>query len=139
MFELDKRLQEDTCLIGDLTLSRVLLHRDANYPWCILVPRRKGLREIYQLEELEQVQLLEESRVLAAAMTALFTPDKLNVAALGNVVSQLHIHHIVRFTDDPAWPGPVWGAVAAKAYASGELDVRIELLRGALTAQGLSW
>ena len=139
MFQLDKRLQEDTCVIGDMALSRVFLHRDANYPWCILVPRRQGLREIYQLDETEQVCLLEESRALAVAMTSLFRPDKLNVAALGNVVSQLHIHHIVRFTDDPAWPAPVWGAVAAKAYEPEELDTRVEMLRSALMESGLSW
>lgn len=139
MFELDRRLQGDSVVIGDLALSRVLLHRDANYPWCILVPRREDLREVYQLVEVEQVRLLEESRALAAAMTSLFRPDKLNVAALGNVVSQLHIHHIARFTDDPAWPAPVWGAVGSKAYGPKELDARVEMLRGALEGRGLCW
>ena len=139
MFELDHRLREDTSVIGDLHLSRVLLHRDANYPWCILVPRRKGIREIFELKEIEQMTLLDESRALAAVMTALFQPDKLNIAALGNVVSQLHVHHIARFKDDPAWPAPVWGARAAKVYGPGKREARIEQLRLALKIHGLSW
>ncbi len=138
MFELDHRLREDTSVIGDLHLSRVLLHRDANYPWCILVPRRKGIREIFELKEIEQMTLLDESRALAAVMTALFQPDKLNVAALGNVVSQLHVHLIARFEDDPAWPAPVWGATAAKAYGPGQREARIEQLGKALKIHGLS-
>jgi diadenosine tetraphosphate (Ap4A) HIT family hydrolase len=116
MFELHPRLAQDTLLIGDFSLSRLLLMNDANYPWFILVPRRAGIREIFQLDDADQIQLLKESSQLARVLARIYAADKLNVAALGNMVPQLHIHHIVRYTTDPAWPQPVWGLVAAKPY-----------------------
>ena len=117
MFELHSRLAQDTLLIGDFPLSRLLLMNDANYPWFILVPRRTGIREIYQLGDADQIQLLKESSQLARVIARIYAADKLNVAALGNMVPQLHIHHIVRYTTDPAWPQPVWGRLPAKPYA----------------------
>ena len=116
MFTLHERLVADSTQIGELPLCTLLLINDANYPWLVLVPRRPEIREIYQLETTDRVQLLEESCVLSEVMDAVFTPLKMNVAALGNMVPQLHLHHIARFSDDPAWPNPVWGAVPAKAY-----------------------
>jgi len=116
MFTLHERLVVDSTQIGELPLCTLLLINDANYPWLVLVPRRPEIREIYQLETTDRVQLLEESCVLSEVMDAVFTPLKMNVAALGNMVPQLHLHHIARFSDDPAWPNPVWGAVPAKAY-----------------------
>ena len=116
MFTLHERLVADSTPIGELPLCTLLLINDANYPWLVLVPRRPEIREIYQLETTDRVQLLEESCVLSEVMDAVFTPLKMNVAALGNMVPQLHLHHIARFSDDPAWPNPVWGAVPAKAY-----------------------
>ncbi|EGG93032.1 HIT family protein [gamma proteobacterium IMCC1989] len=116
MFTLHERLVADSTQIGELPLCTLLLINDANYPWLVLVPRRPEIREIYQLETADRVQLLEESCVLSEVMDAVFTPLKMNVAALGNMVPQLHLHHIARFSDDPAWPNPVWGAVPAKAY-----------------------
>jgi len=116
MFTLHERLVTDSTQIGELPLCTLLLINDANYPWLVLVPRRPEIREIYQLETTDRVQLLEESCVLSEVMDAVFTPLKMNVAALGNMVPQLHLHHIARFSDDPAWPNPVWGAVPAKAY-----------------------
>lgn len=116
MFTLHERLVADSTQIGELPLCTLLLINDANYPWLVLVPRRLEIREIYQLETADRVQLLEESCVLSEVMDAVFTPLKMNVAALGNMVPQLHLHHIARFSDDPAWPNPVWGAVPAKAY-----------------------
>ena len=106
--------------------------RDANYPWCILVPDREGITEIYQLSEADQQQLLRESSQLSRAMEAAFNPDKLNVAALGNVVPQLHIHHIARYRTDAAWPAPVWGRVAVKSYSEDELAAVVRSLLLAL-------
>lgn len=116
MFTLHERLVADSTQVGELPLCTLLLINDANYPWLVLVPRRPEIREIYQLETTDRVQLLEESCVLSEVMDAVFTPLKMNVAALGNMVPQLHLHHIARFSDDPAWPNPVWCAVPAKAY-----------------------
>jgi len=132
MFELDTRLANDTLMVGRFDLSLLLLHRDANYPWFILVPMRAGIREIHHLTDGEQVQLLRESAAVAQAMEKTLVPDKLNIAALGNVVPQLHVHHIARYRTDPAWPGPVWGAVPASAYAGDGLRQRARALALAL-------
>ena len=116
MFALHPRLEEDTQVIRDFSLCRLLLMNDANYPWFILVPRRTGAREIYELEDHDQQQLLKESSHLSQALKRTFHADKLNIAALGNMVPQLHIHHIVRYLSDPAWPNPVWGMCPAQPY-----------------------
>ena len=122
MFQLDPRLQADTIILGDFPLSRLLLMNDSNYPWFILVPRRASVTEIYQLEESDQQRLWEESAILARWMSATFKFDKLNFGALGNVVSQLHLHHVGRRTDDLTWPGPVWGQHPPQPYAVGEIE-----------------
>jgi len=111
----------DTLLLGEFSLSLVLLNRDANYPWVILVPKRADITEIYQLQDADRQQLLHESCVLAEAMQAVFKPDKLNIATIGNIVPQLHMHHVARTTDDAAWPGPVWGAAPAMGYSNKKL------------------
>lgn len=134
MFALDERLAADTGVVGDLPLCRVLLMRDANYPWLILVPRRPGLRELYQLEAADQQQYQLESNTVAQILMELFSPEKLNIAALGNVVPQLHIHHIVRYSSDPAWPKPVWGCVPATAYSPEQWQGRLTALREAFQA-----
>src|SRR6185436_11364077 len=100
-FELHARLAADTFVLGDFPLCRLLLMNDAHYPWFILVPRRAGAREIYELAEADQQLLLGESAQLSRAAMTAFAGEKLNVAALGNVVSQLHLHHVVRFVSDP--------------------------------------
>ncbi len=120
-FELDSRLNSDCITLGDFPLSRLLLMNDANYPWFILVPRRAEVSEIYHLSPSDQGQLLHESSFLSENLHDVFDADKMNVAALGNVVKQLHVHHVVRFEGDPAWPAPVWGAVAAKPYAQEQI------------------
>ncbi|MDP2560466.1 HIT domain-containing protein [Psychrobium sp. 1_MG-2023] len=122
MFTLDERLANDTVMLGDFELSQLLLMNDKRYPWCILVPKRKDINEIYQLSEAEQNQLNHESVLLGRTLMALFKGDSLNVAALGNVVSQLHVHHVVRFHGDSCWPGPVWGVGQAISYSESELD-----------------
>lgn len=128
MFQLDPQLANDTQLLGDFPLSRLLLSNDANYPWCILVPRRDNVTEIYQLVEQDQRQLLAESSHLAAVLMRVFAADKMNVAALGNLVAQLHIHHIVRYRDDQAWPGPVWGKVEPQSYSQEQLHARVDAI-----------
>lgn len=132
-FELHPRLATDTVVVGDLPLCRLLLMNDAQYPWTILVPRREGLREIYELGAVDQSQFWRESEQLSKALMAAFRGDKLNVAALGNMVSQLHIHHIVRFASDPAWPAPVWGKHPPRAYDAATLNQRVSLLKKILS------
>lgn len=116
-FCLDPRLAADSLPIGCLPLSEVRLMNDARYPWLILVPRREGLREIYELEADDQQQLWRESTRTSRWLMQYFAGDKLNVAALGNVVAQLHLHHVVRRVGDAAWPAPVWARGSAEPYA----------------------
>lgn len=121
MFELDPQLRKDCHDLGRMELCRVLLMNDANYRWFILVPEVPGMTEIFQLGP-DRVRLLaEESARFSEAIAERFAADKINVAALGNVVSQLHVHHIVRFRSDPAWPAPVWGRVPPVAYGDEEV------------------
>lgn len=131
MFEMDYRLESDCVFIGTLSLCRIMLMKDANYPWVLLVPQRADISEIYQLDPDDQEQLIWESSFVAERLVHAFDGDKMNIAALGNVVPQLHIHHVVRSRNDAAWPNPVWGAVPAKAYTSAELEKRVALLKSA--------
>ncbi|MDP3294976.1 MAG: HIT family protein [Nevskia sp.] len=128
-WSLHPRLAADTVPVGDFALSRLLLSNDANYPWTILVPRRAGIREIHDLSEADQQQLLRESMLLSRALMTAFSPTKLNIAALGNMVPQLHVHHIARYENDPAWPAPVWGRVPAIDYEGAARQARISALR----------
>jgi len=116
MFKLHLRLAQDTSVIGDFPLCHLLLMNDANYPWFILVPRRAEIQEIFELERQDQQQLLKESSHLSQVLSKIFQADKLNIAALGNMVPQLHIHHIVRYQTDQAWPNPVWGLFPSLPY-----------------------
>lgn len=138
MFELHPRLAQDSAVIGEFELSLLLLSRDANYPWCILVPKREEVYEIHHLSEEEQIQLMRESCRLAEVMTSVFDADKMNIAALGNVVRQLHVHHIARFTDDPAWPQPIWGKLPAKDYSEADFAECIKRLQNALVGEGFT-
>ncbi len=133
MFVLDSRLQQDTLVIGDFPLSRLLLSNDANYPWFILVPRRDDISELFQLDVADQQQLWQETTALAELLKDLFDADKMNVATLGNVVSQMHMHVIVRKRDDAAWPAPVWGKVSPKPYSDEQVAAIRERLRAVLT------
>ena len=136
-FLLDPTLDADTLVIGRLVLSRVLLMNDARYPWLILVPERPDLAEIIDLEEAARHQLMREIGAASEALKALFRPDKLNVAALGNRVRQLHVHVIARFVSDQAWPGPVWGVGAAEAYPPHMAGVTMDRIASALAPHGL--
>ena len=129
MANIHPQLLNDCLVLGRFSLCHLLLVKDSNYPWFILVPDRDGIQEIYQLSESDQVQLINESSMVSEKLMRIFEGDKLNVAALGNQVPQLHLHHIVRFKTDPAWPGPIWGKVPALAYEDRELDNMIARLK----------
>jgi diadenosine tetraphosphate (Ap4A) HIT family hydrolase len=128
-WSLHPQLARDTVNIGDLPLSRVLVINDANYPWLLLVPRRTDVSEVIDLDEAGQAQLMTEVAHVARALQAVTRCDKLNIAALGNVVPQLHVHVIARRRGDAAWPRPVWGVVPAAPYDQGELEPFVAALR----------
>lgn len=132
-FEIHSQLQKDCIAFGRFELCHLLLMNDSNFPWFILVPERRGISEIYQLAEADQVQLLRESSCLARELAASFKADKMNVAALGNIVPQLHVHHIVRYTFDLAWPGPVWDRVEPVPYTDPELGRMVGRVSAMLT------
>ena len=131
-WSLHPQLEADTVAVGDLVLSRVLIINDANYPWIILVPRQPGVTEILDLGEAEQTQLMSEIARAGAALKEITACHKLNIAALGNVVPQLHVHIIARHRSDAAWPLPVWGRVPARSYDGATLDRFVALLSKAL-------
>ncbi|NMY52805.1 HIT domain-containing protein [Pseudomonas sp. WS 5011] len=133
MFVLDSRLQQDTAWVGDYPLCSLLLMNDAQYPWFILVPRREDVSELFQLDGADQLQLWQETNGLAEVLKDCFAADKMNVATLGNVVSQLHMHVIVRRREDAAWPAPVWGKHPAQPYTPEQLAVLKARLRLVLT------
>ena len=126
-FQLHPQLAADAIRIGHLPLSMLLLLNDARYPWFILVPRRVGITEVFELEPDDQRQLWQESARLSRFIKQAFHADKLNIAALGNLVPQLHLHHIARYRSDPAWPGPVWGHSAAQPYEKHTISERVAM------------
>ncbi len=136
-FWLHPQLAQDCIPLGDFPLCRLLLMNDSQYPWFILVPRRTGLREIHELSAADRPQLWHESDVLARWLLAQFRPDKLNIAALGNLVPQLHVHHIARYRSDPAWPQSVWGLHPPRPYTGDQL-VTIRRKIDTLTANEFS-
>ncbi|WP_105255860.1 HIT domain-containing protein [Pseudoalteromonas sp. T1lg75] len=121
MFSLAPELQKDCIELADWPLCKLLLMNDSQYPWFILVPRKEGVTEIIDLTEQEQLMLMQESAQLSKLLQFVFNPDKLNIAALGNMVPQLHIHHIARFRSDIAWPKPVWGLHPAVPYTEQQI------------------
>ena len=137
MWQLDQQLRGDTVAIGDLPLCRVLLNDDGNYPWLILVPRREDLVELTDLNESGRATLMGEIAQASAALRAHTRCHKLNVAALGNVVAQLHVHIIARFRTDPAWPNAVWGKVKRIPHPKDERDLLVDAMRRALQIGGL--
>nr|WP_256737494.1 HIT domain-containing protein [Pseudomonas sp. dw_358] len=118
---MDSRLEQDTHHLGDLPLCRVLLSNDAQYPWFILVPRLAEVSELFDLDEAARRQLWLETELLTQRLSEAYGADKMNVATLGNVVSQLHMHVIVRYRRDAAWPAPVWGKSPAQPYTLEQL------------------
>ena len=134
-FQLHERLAADCVPVTTGPLSQILLMKDANFPWLVLVPQRPGLRDFHDLEPddlaLATREIVAASRVFEDSLR----PDKINVAALGNQVPQLHVHVIARFHDDPAWPKPVWGVLPPKEYEPETLAAQIEAFRSALARQ----
>lgn len=121
MFSLDARLAQDTHVMGDFALCRLLLSNDARYPWFILVPRRPDITEVFELNDADRELLWRETHTLAKLLHHAYGADKINIATLGNVVGQLHMHVIVRYRTDAAWPAPVWGRLAAIPYTAEQL------------------
>ncbi|MCC5826065.1 HIT domain-containing protein [Alkalimonas sp.] len=131
-FELAAPLQQDSCFVADWPLCQLRVINDQQYPWFLLIPRRAGVLELIDLTPEDYLQYQQESWQLACWLRQHFRPDKLNIAALGNVVSQLHIHHIARFKVDKAWPAPIWGVVKMQPYHQTELLERIRLWQQSL-------
>ena len=128
-WSLHPQLERDTVGLGDLPLARVLVNNDSNYPWLILVPRRPDLVEVIDLDEAAQAQLMSEVTRVARALRDVTSCHKLNIAALGNMVPQLHVHVIARRSSDPAWPRPVWGVMPPLAQDAEEVQNFISALR----------
>lgn len=126
MFQLDPQLEKDTFFVRDLTLCRVLLAKNATWPWLILVPRRENVSELVELSAVDQAELLREIDQACHTLKKLATPDKLNVAAIGNVVRQLHIHVVARRVGDPGWPKPVWGLDHHADYGARQKDELVQ-------------
>lgn len=131
-FSLDPRLANDTLDLGRLGICRVLLMKDARYPWLILVPERAGLSELIELTPADETSVWQTIRLVSEALKEVSTPLKLNIGALGNVVRQLHIHIVARNEGDEAWPGPVWGKGTAVPYEYTKRDTLIAALRAQL-------
>jgi len=131
-FQLHPRLEQDCIAIGRFELCRLLMMNDSQYPWFILVPERADLQEIYQLNKAERELLTEESSYLAENLAALYKADKMNIAAIGNMVPQLHIHHIVRYQVDKAWPAPVWGKFDAVPYTERQIADNLTRIKAQL-------
>ncbi|MEQ1739208.1 MAG: HIT family protein [Methyloglobulus sp.] len=131
-FDLHPQLERDCITIGRLTLCRLLLMNDKQFPWFILVPEIEGITEIFQLDKQQQGLLIEESSFLAEQLNMLYKADKINIAAIGNLVPQLHVHHVVRYRSDKAWPAPVWGKFAAIPYSEQELADTVRIMADAL-------
>lgn len=127
-FELDPRLAANTRVV-DWPLCTVFLENDARYPWLVLVPRRAGAREVFDLDEGDQAQFFKELTLVAERLSGALKPTKMNVAMLGNMVPQLHGHVIARFEGDPAWPGPVWGVGERVPYTDEEAEAAVVKMR----------
>jgi len=132
MFELNSILERDSILVGNFALSQLRLINDSQFPWLILVPQRNGVSEIHQLVESDRQLLMSESCLLAEVLHDAFSADKLNIAAIGNKVTQLHVHHVVRFETDLCWPEPVWGKVPAVPYNEQTLADVLQKIRSLL-------
>lgn len=135
-FVLDHRLKDSSFPVADWPLCHVALRHDSTYPWLYLVPRREGIREIFDLSPDDQAQLAHEVARAGRLLQKLFMPEKINVAALGNMVAQLHVHVFARYQDDPAWPKPVWAVQSDEIpYNDRDLKQRLTLLKNACTEE----
>jgi len=128
-FELHPRLRQDCFSVGRFALSQILMMNDSQYPWFILVPQRNDISEIYQLDENDRRQLMTESCLLAKQLMEIYQADKLNIAAIGNLVPQLHVHHVARYKADKAWPGPIWGKFSPLPFDEQKAQAQIARLQ----------
>ena len=133
-FILDSRLGKDSIFIAEGPLSQLRLMDDSRFTWLLLVPRKADAVEWTDLDGSDQRLLLAEINQTSALLQSLAAHDKINIAALGNIVRQFHVHVVARHAGDAAWPGPVWGSGPAQAYAPGERDVLVAALKAALAA-----
>ncbi len=129
LFQLHPRLKQDCIIIGRFDLCQLLMMNDSQYPWFILVPEKADITEIYQLSKADQHTLTQESSYLAENLATLYKADKMNIAAIGNLVPQLHLHHVVRYQTDKAWPAPIWGKFAAVPYTSEQMTDNIDRVK----------
>ncbi len=134
LFQLHPRLQQDCITLGKFDLCQLLMMNDSQYPWFILVPELADITEIYQLNRTERLMLTEESNYLAKNLATLFSADKMNIAAIGNLVPQLHLHHVVRYQTDRAWPAPVWGKFDSIPYTDEQLIATLTRVKAQLTS-----
>ena len=125
LFQLHPRLKADSIQLGRFELCQLLLMNDNQFPWFILVPEKADIKEIYQLSKADRLLLAEESNYLVENLAVFYKADKMNIAAIGNLVPQLHIHHIVRYQTDKAWPAPIWGKFEAISYSETQLSTAI--------------
>ncbi|WBA18751.1 MULTISPECIES: HIT domain-containing protein [Salinivibrio] len=136
-FVLHSRLAADSAYVGDFPLCQLrLAHADIG-PWLLLIPRKRDIEEIHHLDDTEQQSLWQESAIVARCLERLFYPDKLNIAAIGNLVPQLHLHHVARFKTDPVWPNPIWGHLQVGHRPREQTQPLIDQLRETLAASGL--
>lgn len=138
-FQLHPRLQQDCILIGRFQLCQLLMMNDSHYPWFILVPEIADISEVYQLPKVSQLQLTTESCTLAERLATCYKADKMNIATIGNKVPQLHVHHIVRYQTDKAWPEPVWGKYPAIPYTQEQLQDTVQRVRASLKEGALEF
>ena len=129
LFQLHPRLKQDCIIIGRFDLCQLLMMNDSQYPWFILVPEKADITEIYQLSKVDQHTLTQESSYLAENLATLYKADKMNIAAIGNLVPQLHLHHVVRYQTDKAWPVPIWGKFAAVPYTPEQMIDNIDRVK----------
>jgi diadenosine tetraphosphate (Ap4A) HIT family hydrolase len=132
-FQLDSKLNHDTHFVSDLDLCRLLIMNDSNYPWFILVPRRLNITEIYQLSNEDRFELDYETNFISEILANYFKADKMNIAALGNIVSQLHVHIIVRKKTDLLWPETIWGKKSPLFYSKEDIENTISIIKNLLT------
>ncbi len=136
-FTLHPQLKKDTTYIGEFPLCMVLLHRDSSVPWLILVPKIENLKEFHHMTMEQQQQFLRESQMISELLELEFKPNKINLGALGNLVPQLHYHHIARFKNDIAWPGPIWGNTSGTWRSEEEQSELTDKIRSQLIHDAL--
>ncbi|WNK01259.1 HIT family protein [Thalassospiraceae bacterium LMO-JJ14] len=135
MFQLHPVLENDSLAILETDTLLVRLIDDARFPWALIVPKIAGVTELHELSDAHYIEAMEMARKLGAVLKSAFHADKINTAAIGNMVAQLHIHVVARTVGDPAWPGPVWGAGTMIAYDAAEAERRIALIRAGLSGE----